>query len=307
MPHQPHRLIPKSFTPGPSLALRTRVDITPDFGRGATIAGYAVSSEGPVPAAIGLDRAALTEAGFTGAVGQALVLPQASGPTLVAVGIGEHGRLTTATLRDASAAFARAGRHARHLETDLVSAADALDPAAASAAVVEGALLARYRYLELKTKTTEVPLEVLDLVGSTADAGGVTRDLALARATALARDLAAAPPSHLTATVFGDFAEALAPGFWLELELELSVFDTAELSSTRTSRTCRTSGGPSPARRPPPCSSRTSSATPLGSRRYVRPHAVGLPVSVPACSSNSLSDSVPLPTEGDSGGCSAEV
>ncbi|MDY7556812.1 hypothetical protein [Cryobacterium sp. 10C3] len=76
MPHQPHRLIPASFAPGPSLDLRTRVEITPDFGQGATIAGYAVSSDGPVPAAIGLDRAALTEAGFTGAVGQALVLPR---------------------------------------------------------------------------------------------------------------------------------------------------------------------------------------------------------------------------------------
>ncbi|MDY7543496.1 MULTISPECIES: leucyl aminopeptidase family protein [unclassified Cryobacterium] len=225
MPHQPHRLIPASFTPGPSLALRTRVEITPDFGPGATIAGYAVSSDGPVPAAIGLDRAALTEAGFTGAVGQTLVLPQASAPTLVAVGVGEQGRLTTATLRDAAAAFARAGRHGRHLATDLVEAASGLEPVAASAAVVEGALLARYRYLELKTATTHIPLEALDLVGSTAHAVGVSRGLALARATALARDLAAAPPSHLTATIFGDFAEALAPQYGLEV----SVFDKAEL------------------------------------------------------------------------------
>ena len=225
MPHQPHRLIPASFTPGPSLTLRTRVEITPDFGRSATIAGYAVSSDGPVPPAIGLDRAALTDAGFTGAVGQTLVLTRASAPTLVAIGVGGQGQLTTATLRDASAAFARAGRHGRHLATDLMSAASGLDPVAASAAVVEGALLARYRYLELKTKTTEVPLEALDLVGSTAHPDGVTRGLALARATALARDLAAAPPSHLTATVFGDFAEALAPQFGLEV----SVFDKAEL------------------------------------------------------------------------------
>ena len=225
MPHQPHRLIPASFTPGPSLTLRTRVEITPDFGRSATIAGYAVSSDGPVPPAIGLDRAALTDAGFTGAVGQTLVLTRASAPTLVAIGVGGQGQLTTATLRDAAAAFARAGRHGRHLATDLLDAASGLDPVAASAAVVEGALLARYRYLELKTKTTEVPLEVLDLVGSTAHAGGVARGLALARATALARDLAAAPPSHLTATVFGDFAEALAPQFGLEV----SVFDKAEL------------------------------------------------------------------------------
>ncbi|MEB0004645.1 M17 family peptidase N-terminal domain-containing protein [Cryobacterium sp. RTC2.1] len=199
--------------------------MTPDFGQGATIAGYAVSSDGPVPAAIGLDRAALTEAGFTGAVGQALVLPQASAPTLVAIGVGAQGVLTTATLRDAAAAFARAGRQGRRLATDLLDAASGLDPVAASAAVVEGAVLARYRYLELKTATTHIPLEALDLVGSTAHAGGVARGLALARATALARDLAAAPPSHLTATVFGDFAEALAPQFGLEV----SVFDKAEL------------------------------------------------------------------------------
>lgn len=229
MPHQAHRLIPASFTPGPSLKLSTRVGVTPDFGQGATVAGYAVSIDGPVPPGIGLDREALAEAGFSGAVGQALVLPQASAPTLVAVGVGKEGSLTTATLRDAAAAFARAGRLGRHLATNLLDAASTLDPVAASAAVVEGALLARYRYLELKTSSTHVPLEALDLVGSTANAEGVatgiTRGLALARATALARDLAAAPPSHLTATVFGDFAEALAP----EYGLEVSVFDKAEL------------------------------------------------------------------------------
>src|SRR5262249_57712861 len=75
---------------------------------GATVLGIPVPATGPVPAALGIDRARLEAAGFTAAIGSTLVLPSATGPLLVAVGIGNHAVLDAAGLRDAAAAFARA-------------------------------------------------------------------------------------------------------------------------------------------------------------------------------------------------------
>ena len=50
--------------------------------------GFAVYTEGDVPAELGLDREALKRAGFEAKAGSTLVLPQADGPDLVAVGAG---------------------------------------------------------------------------------------------------------------------------------------------------------------------------------------------------------------------------
>src|SRR5690349_11345486 len=68
----------------------------------ATVLGYLVSADGSVPASLGLDRAALTGAGFTGAAGSTLVVPAASGPVRVAVGVGPSGSLDAAGLRNAA-------------------------------------------------------------------------------------------------------------------------------------------------------------------------------------------------------------
>ncbi len=45
--------------------------------RAAAAYGVAVASDGPVPRALGLSRAALAELGFAGKLGQALVVPRA--------------------------------------------------------------------------------------------------------------------------------------------------------------------------------------------------------------------------------------
>src|SRR5262249_59058762 len=97
-----------------------------------TILGIPIAAAGPVPSALGLDRARLETAGFTAAIGSTLVLPAATGPVLVAVGIGNPAALDAAGLRNAAAAFARAAATHERLATTLADvrgvASDAAGP-----------------------------------------------------------------------------------------------------------------------------------------------------------------------------------
>ena len=112
----------------------------------ATAVAVPVGTSGDVPAELGLSRAALVAAGFPGAVGQAMPIPGDA-----RAGARRRGRRRSRRpgcgrrLRDAAAAFARADVPPR---ADRRRAAGSLgvEPAAAAQAVVEGVLLARYRY-----------------------------------------------------------------------------------------------------------------------------------------------------------------
>ncbi|WP_439593732.1 leucyl aminopeptidase [Microbacterium sp.] len=189
--------------------------------------GYTVFADGDVPAALGLDRDALTRAGFDPKIGQTLVIPTPSGPDLIAVGAGEATALDTAALRDLAAAFARAA--SRRSRIALVVGQSAADPVVTARAIVEGVALARYRYRALKTTSKHTPLAelALELPGPDASAvvNGASAALASARAAIVARDLANTPPGHLTATDMGAAAEALGARFGFEVEL----FDKAAL------------------------------------------------------------------------------
>jgi leucyl aminopeptidase len=93
--------------------------------------------------------------------------------------------------------------------------------------VVEGILLARYRYDALKTKTSVSPVTSLTLVTGDTDevTQGAERGIALSEATAIARDLANTPPALLTATQMADVAKRLGG----ERGLEVEVFDKEAL------------------------------------------------------------------------------
>ncbi|KQT96627.1 leucyl aminopeptidase [Sanguibacter sp. Leaf3] len=224
-----HRLIPESFTPTPSRgALESLTVSVLDILGDAEAVGYPVGLEGEVPVELGVGRDALAHVDFEGRVGQTVVMPRRDGVTVVAVGIGHADELCAAELRDAAAAFARAaGRYASialHLpaETDV-------DAEAAGQAVVEGALLARYRYSALKSAPKDVPLTSLEIVAAEPDradvAAGAERGMVVAAATELARDLANSPPGHLTATDLADLAERIGPEHGLEVE----TYDKARL------------------------------------------------------------------------------
>ena len=214
--------------------LLTPFDIEVAVGRspGARVdaLGIAVATSGPVPRTLGLGRAALERSGFTGAVGQTLVVPRAQGPTVVAIGVGDPKRATAEVLRNAAAAFLRvpAVASAAHVATTL---ADIGSVAArtAGAAVVEGALLAAYRYRGLKGSVEASPLRSLQLVVGSARSQGVEtgarRGLVTARAARLARDLANTPPAHLNARDFAALAVELAAEHGLGVE----VFDRDRL------------------------------------------------------------------------------
>ncbi|MBZ2199479.1 leucyl aminopeptidase family protein [Occultella gossypii] len=223
----PNKVIPADFATLPGLdALDTaRVGLGTDVGDAEAV-GIGVYSDGDVPAALGFNRDALADAGFEAAAGSTLVLPQADGPDLVAVGLGARPETNVATLRDAAAALTRAvsrrSRLALHLD-DLAG----VEVADAVRGLAEGALLGRYRYTVLVRESKHVALAslVLDVPGG-ADAEGALAEAFLgARAAVVARDLANTPPGHLTATNMGDIAVDLGARFGFEVE----VFDKQAL------------------------------------------------------------------------------
>ncbi|NYD67747.1 leucyl aminopeptidase [Agromyces atrinae] len=226
MTRTPNKLIPDDFTATPSLDVETVIEVVGEIGSVDAL-GVLVHADGDLPAGLDLDRESLARAGFEGKAGQTLVLPLASGPLFVVVGGGARDEQTDASLRDAVAAFSRATSRFASIGFQVGSLGD-VDEAAAVRALVEGAVLARYRFTELKKKRPEKNLERLELLidgidGSASSA--VAEGVVSARAATIARDLCNTPPGHLTATDFADAATVLGERFGFAVE----VFDKAAL------------------------------------------------------------------------------
>jgi leucyl aminopeptidase len=204
------------------------VSVVRSAPRSADAVGLAVAASGAVPRQLGLNRSALEAHGFSGAVGQTLVIPSREGPTLVAVGVGDDASANQ--LRDAAAAFARAAGKRAALATNLADATS-VDASAAAQAVTEGILLARYRYAGLQSGASNgCPLESVSLVVAAkhdkAATKGAAHGVVTSRAANLARDLANTPPSHLTARGIAARAQDLAAPAGLTAE----VFDKDQLA-----------------------------------------------------------------------------
>ena len=217
------------------------VDVIPSVKRSAEVSiavsravpsadaclGVPVGVDGVVPPSLGVDRATLASMGFEGKVGQTLALPSRGGSSLIAMGIGNAGELDATKLRDASAAFARAAGKHGHLATTLTDLAR-VRPDMAGQVVVEGILLARYRYEALKQSSGPAVTKVT-LVSAPRRLDGVAKGAKRGRLTAaaaeLARDLANTPPSYLTARRMAEVATAIAKDRGLDVE----VFDEKAL------------------------------------------------------------------------------
>jgi leucyl aminopeptidase len=217
-------LVDAGFDPAPSIvrSAKVRLSLTTSIPSDATVVGVLVPSEGAVPASIGLDRAMLANVGFRSGIKQALALPRAGGPMLVAVGIGDPSKLTAAGLRDAAATFARAAQAFERVTLDLAGSGS-LPAGEVGLAAVEGITLARYRYDQLKHQPVSPPLRELSLVTggervADTEAGG-RRGLVTAEVAALARDLENTPPAHLTATRMADVSMRIARATGLEAEV----------------------------------------------------------------------------------------
>ncbi len=213
--------MPKPATLTPSLDHIARIGVA-IHAVPADVVGWPVGLAGDAPADLHLDRSALTSSGFTGAVGQALVVPNRDGTATVAFGIGDAAGLTAAALRDAGAAFAQAVSNRSNLTVVLPTAAD-LPPAAAAQVVVEGVLLARYRYENLKHAASATAVASLTIVTTPDQRAEVERGAArgalYAKATALARDLANSPPGLLTAERMSEIATVIAAGAGLHVQV----------------------------------------------------------------------------------------
>jgi leucyl aminopeptidase len=170
--------------------------------RTATAVGLAVATKGAVPRQLGVSRSALESNGFEGTAGQILVIPSGD-TTMVAIGVGDPGSIDANGLRIAAAAFARAASKHAELATNLADVAD-VDARTAGQAVTEGVLLGSYRYVGLKNdpKNASRLTSLTLVVGDKRHKGveqGAARGHVVAGATALARELANTPPTHLNA------------------------------------------------------------------------------------------------------------
>jgi leucyl aminopeptidase len=218
-----------SFDPVPSVGQSKTVSIT--VGRKspeAEFSGALISPGATLPDQMLVDWSSLTAAGFAANVGQTLILPQTEGSTLVLVGIGPESDVDADKLRDAAAAFARATESSGNLELSLPDAG-AVSSAVAAQVVVEGVLLARYRFDALKEGPTVTPVTTLNLVvegrRSAATKKGAAKGKTMSEATQMARDLANSPPAYLTASRIAQVAVDLGPDRGLTVE----VFDKGQL------------------------------------------------------------------------------
>ncbi len=221
--------VPDNFDPMPSsaLAATTVIAVSSDVPAGATVVGVPVAATGAVPADLGVEREALAAVGFEGKIGQAVALATV-GPMLVAVGVGDPADLDAPGVRDVAAAFALvASPH-----TELVLHLDNLPNVSmtdAAQAAIEGVLLARYTYSPLQKDPGTPPVNSLTLVVPATSAehakAGAAKGATFARVHRVSRDLATAPPAHLTATRIADLAAAMAG----RCGLDVTIFDREQL------------------------------------------------------------------------------
>lgn len=79
--------------------------------------GIPVASDGPIPASVGLSRAALKSIGFEGKREQTLVLAPAgrSNAVRILIGVGDVASIDESSMRLIAAALARAAKKVSHL------------------------------------------------------------------------------------------------------------------------------------------------------------------------------------------------
>jgi leucyl aminopeptidase len=191
----------------------------------SAVAVPVLAGQAPEP----LDRAYCHSQGFSGEVGEALAAPAAEGRIMVAVGLGQS--VDAEALRQGAAAFVRSvwrnGTAAFPLGAELLRA---LPAAQAAQAVVEGALLAGYRFTTYKGSPDALALTSLVVAGDSQDGElerGVRGGQAVARAVCLARDLVNEPAGTLTPRRLAEVAEKVGE----EAGLEVRVWDEVDIAN----------------------------------------------------------------------------
>ncbi len=172
---------------------------------GATAVAEAVYSDRltKVP---GVRRATMDRAGFSGKVGQTLVLDDGDG-TRVLMGVGPIARVGTAELRTGAAVVARAVSRHRRIAVDYPEGLD-LEVDLGVRAVTEGLILGAYRFDAYKSSPTPGLSAATIAVGDQVRAvqAAAAKGRVTAGAVCFARDLVNEPGGSLTPTVFAQRA-----------------------------------------------------------------------------------------------------
>lgn len=170
----------------------------------------------------GLIKQAVETGDFKGKVGETGVfysLGAITAPRIILVGIGKQNEFNVDAVRRAAAAGAKRAQDMglKHVATVAQGAgAGQLDPALAAQAVVEGVMLATYRFADYKSGSKpkshleKLTLVELDGMKTEAEQRGVKVGQAVANGVKLARDLVNQPPNFLTPTRFADMAHEMA-------------------------------------------------------------------------------------------------
>ena len=179
---------------------------------------------------VGVRKAAMTRAGFTGAAGQSLVLNDGE-LTRVILGVGPSETAGSVQLRTAAALFARAVNSHRKIAFEFPAAEllPGLDFDEGVRAVTEGLILGAYSFDTHKpkaaerTRTDSATIAVGDQI--TAARIAAERGRVTAHAVWFARDLVNEPGGTLTPTVFADRAaeRATAAGRTVEILTEKEI------------------------------------------------------------------------------------
>ena len=174
----------------------------------AQVLGIPVFTDLTTPSGAGahVEAAYLKQRRFEGRPGQTQALLADDGATVVAVGVGERGKVSPDELRRAAAALARNAGAAEHVATTLVMAADGSTPAVSTRAVVEGLGLGSYRFIGAPKRKTETAR-----VGRYTVVGAADRDVKLAatgvKATCRARDWVNRPAQDLPPRILARLIE----------------------------------------------------------------------------------------------------
>ncbi len=172
----------------------------------------------------GLISSVITTEGFEGKLGETRAIhTQGKIPAarVILTGLGDPEK---PDLENARRAFAAACRHARDTKARTVAAVDECShiPMRLAQAMVEGAIIGAYRYLDYKTDPDRHEIESLTIVTPTAEGAaaaeaGARRGEIVAQAVNATRDLVNAPANTVTPTFLADCAEEIAATCGLEL------------------------------------------------------------------------------------------
>ena len=212
--------------------MNVNVEIVKSAPRTADAIGLPVASTGPVPRQLGLTRAALSAHGFDGKAGQVLVLPAATGPTL-----GRRRCRRPGSALDGNALRKRRSRaHARrrqalahrHVARRSRGCRFQDRPARPSPRVRCSRRTSTSGSSPTSRAHHSSPRSASSPATSAvpACAPGADRGVVIAGATALARDLANTPPSHLTARQIAERAVEVGTAAGIGVE----VFDKDKLT-----------------------------------------------------------------------------